>query len=68
MIFMKTSVSGAIAISSGVFGDDLDSTVLYSVECTGNEAGVLSCPSSYSGTCTEHNAAVVCQGIGESTC
>ena len=56
--------SGALPISSGAFGDDTLSTILRSVNCHGNESGVLSC--SYStanpGTCSEHSAAVICQG------
>ena len=55
-------LSGAIAVSSGVFGDDIDSAVLYSVECVGNETGILNCSVSDSGTCSDHNAAVICQG------
>ena len=55
--------SGALPISSGAFGDDTSSTV-QSVTCYGNETEVLSC--SYStddpGTCSEHSAAVICQG------
>ena len=56
------SISGAIAVTSGVFGDDTASTVLNSVTCSGNETGILDCSYSYSGTCSEHNAAVICQG------
>ena len=52
---------GAIAVSSGVFGDDLESAVLYNVGCDGNETGVLGCLVSDSGTCPDHNAAVICQ-------
>jgi deleted-in-malignant-brain-tumors protein 1 len=53
---------GAIALSSGAFEDDIGSTVLYSVECSGNETELLTCSYSLSGLCTEHNAAVICQG------
>ena len=55
---------GALAISSGAFGDDTVSTVVQSVNCYGNETGVLDC-SFYTadwGTCLEHSAAVICQG------
>ena len=56
--------SGALPISSGAFGDDTVSTIVQSVTCYGNETGVLNC--SYStddpGTCSEHSAAVICQG------
>ena len=60
--------SGALPISSGAFGDDTSSTIVRSVSCYGNETRVLNC--SYStddpGTCSEHSAAVICQG--EKTC
>ncbi|CAI8040121.1 Fibrillin-1, partial [Geodia barretti] len=56
------SYYGAIASSTGVFEDDIESTVLYSVECSGNETELLTCSYSLSGLCTEHNAAVICQG------
>ena len=56
--------SGALPISSGAFGDDTSSTIVRSVSCYGNEARVLNC--SYStddpGICSEHSAAVICQG------
>ena len=52
---------GAIALSSGMFGDDIESAVLYSIDCSGNETGVLNCSFSQTGTCG-HSAAVVCQG------
>ena len=56
--------SGAQPVSNGAFGDDTVSTVIKSVNCYGNESGVLNC--SYStdapGTCSEHSAAVICQG------
>ena len=55
---------GAIAVSSGVFGDDLDSSLVYSVMCSGNETGILQCSHSLNYTCTsEHSAAVICQGL-----
>ena len=49
-------------MTSGVFGDDIASTVLNSVTCFGNETELLDCSYSTSGTCSEHNAAVICQG------
>ena len=52
---------GAIALSSGLFGDDIEFAVLYSIDCSGNETGVLNCSFSQTGTCG-HSAAVVCQG------
>ena len=55
---------GALAIFNGAFGDDTVSTIIHSVNCNGNEPGVLNC--SYStddpGTCSKHSAAVICQG------
>ena len=53
---------GAIAVSSGAFGDDLQSAVLYGVNCTGNETEVPGCTFSLNGTCSEHSASVMCQG------
>ena len=52
-------------MSSGVFGDNTESTVVNSVTCSGNETEILNCSHSNSdtGTCSEHNAAVICQGI-----
>ena len=50
-------------MSSGLFGDDVESAVLYSIHCAGNETGVMNCSFSHSGTCPQHSAAVVCQGI-----
>ena len=47
---------------SGAFGDDVESTVLFSVDCAGNETGILKCSVSHSGTCSEHSAAIICQG------
>ena len=49
-------------MSSGVFGDDTASAVLYSVDCLGNETDILNCSLSHSGACSEHSAAVICQG------
>ena len=49
-------------MSSGVFGDDIESAVLYSVDCAGDETGILGCSLSESGTCSEHSASVLCQG------
>lgn len=56
-------ISGAIAISSGAFGDDVDSSVLYNVDCFGNETSILNCSSSNQQVYSEHSAAVICQGI-----
>ena len=52
-------------MSSGVFGDDTESTVVNSVTCSGNETEVLKCSHSTSATgmCSEHSAAVICQGV-----
>ena len=52
-------------MSSGVFGDDTESTVVNTVTCLGNETEVLKCSHSNSdtGICSEHNAAVICQGV-----
>ena len=47
-------------MSTGVFGDDMASTLVRSVICAGNESGLLDC-SYYPGTCIEHSAAVICQ-------
>ena len=58
-----TTSPGAIPVSSGAFGDDIESAVLYDIDCLGNETGVLNCPLSHSGTCPEHSAAVICQGM-----
>ena len=54
---------GAMAESSGAFGDDIGSAVLYSVECSGNETEILSCSLSYSGTCSQHSGGVICQSL-----
>ena len=64
VILQSTSVSsGALAIRNGAFGDDTVSTILHSVNCNGNEPGVLSCfySSDDLGTCSKHSAAVICQ-------
>ena len=50
-------------MSSGVFEDDIDSSVVYDVNCSGIERDVLSCSLSYFGEYSEHSASVVCQGI-----
>ena len=55
-------ILGAIAVSSGAFGDDLESTIVYDVSCAGNETEVLNCSLNYFGTCTEHSASLICQG------
>ena len=63
-VFARQSLflSGAIPISNGVFGDDLESAVLYSVNCSGNETELLHCSFSESGVCSAHSAGVICQG------
>ena len=50
---------------SGVFGDNTGSTVLNSVTCSGNETRILDCSylTSDSIICSDHSAAVVCQGL-----
>ena len=53
---------GAIAVSSGVFGDDIESTVLKNVDCYGNESEIQNCLLYDYETYPDHNAAVVCQG------
>ena len=53
---------GAIGVSSGVFGDDRDSSVLFGVDCSGNETEILSCSSSDYGDVAYHSASVICQG------
>ena len=50
-------------MATGAFGDDTGSSVLFSVQCTGNETEVMDCSPSMSGTCSHHSAAVVCQGL-----
>ena len=51
-------------MTTGIFGDDIGSTVLYGVDCLGNEAGVENCSLSYTGTCSlDHSVGVICQGI-----
>ena len=49
-------------MSSGVFGDDTDSSVLFGVDCSGNETEILSCSSSDYGDVADHSASVMCQG------
>ena len=61
---MPLLYSGAFAVSTGEFGDDIVSTLVYSVICVGNESGLLNCTyyeTTDPGICTEHNAAVICQ-------
>ena len=50
-------------MSSGVFGDETESAVLYEVDCFGNETDILSCSMSTLGLQSEHSASVICQGI-----
>ena len=62
-IFMLLLCSGAIAVSSGVFGDDTDSTVVYEVDCSGMETNILNCSFSKFGEYSEHSASAICQGM-----
>ena len=62
-VCMHYCFSGAIAVSSGVFGDDIESAVLFSVNCSGRESELSECELSESGVCPEHSAAVICQGM-----
>ena len=51
-------------MTTGIFGDDIESSVVYGVDCAGNETGVGSCSLSFSGTCSlDHNVGVICQGM-----
>ena len=50
-------------MSSGAFGDETESTVLYEVDCFGNETEILSCSMSSLGLQSEHSASVICQGV-----
>ena len=51
-------------MTTGIFGDDTGSSVLFSVQCSGNETEILDCAhfTNQSETCSLHSAAVVCQG------
>ena len=52
-------------MTTGIFGDDTGSSVLFSVQCAGNETEIMDCAHSTnrSEICSLHSAAVVCQGI-----
>ena len=50
-------------MTTGVFGDDTGSSVLFSVECSGDETEIMECSLSVAGTCLDHSSAVVCQGL-----
>ena len=52
-------------MATGVFGDDTESSVLFSVQCTGNESEIMDCAHSTNGSkiCSHHSAAVICQGL-----
>ena len=50
-------------MATGAFGDDTGSSVLFSVECTGNETEIMDCSFSLNGTYSHHSSAVVCQGV-----
>ena len=58
----STMKIGAIGLSSGLFGDEIESVVLHDVDCSGDEIELLSCSLSYTGSCSGHSAAVICQG------
>ena len=52
-------------MSTGAFGDDTASALVRSVTCGGNELELLNCTYNTTidpKTCTEHSAAVICQG------
>ena len=55
---------GAFPVATGIFGDSTGSSVLFSVQCTGNETEIMDCALSMNGseTCSHHSAAVICQG------
>ena len=57
-------------MTTGVFGDDTESSVLFSVQCTGNETEIMDCAHSTNGSkiCSHHSAAVICQGLNYLTC
>ena len=57
-------------MATGVFGDDTESSVLFSVQCTGNETEIMDCAHSTNGleTCSHHSAAIICQGLNYLTC
>ena len=46
-----------------MFGDDIDSSVLYEVDCFENETEILTCSYSSLGDHSEHSASVLCQGM-----
>ena len=52
-------------MDTGVFGDDTGSSVLFSVQCSGTETEIMDCAHSTngSGSCSDHSAAVICQGL-----
>lgn len=52
-------------MSTGAFGDDKASTLIHSVNCTGDESKLLDCTYDVTAdpeTCTDHSASVICQG------
>ena len=67
---ISTFLKGAFAVATGVFGDDTESSVLFSVQCTGNETEIMDCAHSTNGSksCSHHSAAVICQGLNYLTC
>ena len=52
-------------MDTGVFGDDTGSSVLFSVQCSGNETEIFDCgiSTNSSGICFYHSAAIICQGL-----
>ena len=46
-----------------MFGDDIDYSVLFEVDCSGNEMNIFNCTWLSSGLHSEHSASVVCQGM-----
>ena len=55
---------GALPVDTGLYGDDIPSSPLFSVQWSGNETEILDCSNSTSGSeeCTYHSAGVICQG------
>ena len=63
-MILSFCIKGAFPVATGAFGDDTESSVLFSVQCSGNENEIMDCTHSTngSGMCLYHSAAVVCQG------
>ena len=64
-VLISTFLKGAFPVATGIFGDDTESSVLFSVQCTGNETEIMDCAFSINGSeiCYHHSAAVICQGL-----